>query len=125
MGSTFLNGTRLADMHVAMNAGLCGETGDKTISRLTKAYYILKPAIPWAIRIRIRRLVTHRLRKQFSDSWPILPTAGRPPEGWPGWPNGKKFAFVVTHDVEGGRGLARCRKLAELDKALGVRASFN
>ncbi len=32
---------------------------------------------------------------------------------------------MVTHDVEGARGLARCRKLAELDKALGIRASFN
>lgn len=88
-------------------------------------YYLLKPAIPWAIRVRIRRVIANRLRRQFSGSWPILPSAGRSPEGWPGWPNGKKFAFVVTHDVEGARGLARCRKLADLDKALGIRAAFN
>ncbi len=88
-------------------------------------YYFLKPAIPLAIRVRVRRLIANRLRRQFSSSWPILPSASQPPEGWPGWPNGKKFAFVVTHDVEGASGLARCRKLAELDKALGIRAAFN
>lgn len=88
-------------------------------------YYLLKPAIPWAIRIRIRRWIANSLRKQVSGSWPILPSAARPPEGWTGWPNGKQFAFVVTHDVEGAHGLARCRKLADLDKALGIRSAFN
>jgi len=88
-------------------------------------YYLLKPAIPWAIRIRLRRLIANHLRRQFSGSWPILPPAARHPDGWPGWPNGKRFAFVVTHDVEGARGLARCWKLADLDKALGIRAAFN
>jgi len=88
-------------------------------------YYLLKPAIPWAIRVRARRLIANHLRKQVSSSWPILPSAARPPKGWPGWPNGKQFAFVVTHDVEGVRGLARCQKLADLDKALGIRAAFN
>lgn len=92
---------------------------------MTKIYYFLKPVIPWAIKIRVRRLIANRLRKQFSGSWPILPSAARLPEGWPGWPNRKQFAFVVTHDVEGAGGLARCRKLAELDKALGIRAAFN
>lgn len=92
---------------------------------MTNLYYFLKPAIPWAIRVRARRLIANRLRRQVNGSWPILPSAARPPEGWPGWPNRKRFAFVVTHDVEGASGLARCRKLAEMDKALGVRSSFH
>lgn len=92
---------------------------------MTKLYYFLKPAIPWAIRVRVRRLIANRLRRRFSGSWPISPSAARLPEGWPGWPNGRRFAFVVTHDVEGACGLARCRKLADLDKALGIRAAFN
>lgn len=70
-------------------------------------------------------MLANRLRRQFSDSWPILTPAAQPPEGWPGWPNGKQFAFVVTHDVEGTRGLARCMKLAELDKACGIHSSFH
>ena len=45
-----------------------------------------------------------------------MPGSESPPEGWPGWPNGKKFAFVITHDVEGIRGLDKCRMLAEMDK---------
>lgn len=31
----------------------------------------------------------------------------------------------MTHDVEGACGLRRCQKLLELDKAMGLRASFN
>jgi hypothetical protein len=88
-------------------------------------YYLLKQVIPWAVRVRVRRMIANRQRRKFSDSWPILPSATRQPEGWAGWPSGKQFAFVVTHDVEGTRGLARCRKLAALDKALGIRAAFN
>lgn len=37
---------------------------------------------------------------------------------------GGNFLFLI-HDVEGARGLARCQKLSELDKALGIRSSFN
>jgi hypothetical protein len=32
---------------------------------------------------------------------------------------------VLTHDVEGSRGLERCRALAEMEIALGFRSSFN
>ncbi|MBX3347812.1 MAG: hypothetical protein KF747_03625 [Nitrospira sp.] len=125
MSSTFQKGTNLTGTQFAMKVDLWGKTAGKIAPHMTKAYYFLKPAIPWAIRIRVRRLIASRLRRQFSGSWPILQSAARPPEGWPGWPNGKRFAFVVTHDVEGARGLARCRKLAGLDKALGIRAAFN
>lgn len=92
---------------------------------MMKMYYLLKPVIPWNIRMQVRRLMANHLRKRASRSWPISPSATRPPDGWPGWPHGKRFAFVVTHDVEGARGLARCQKLADLDKALGIRAAFN
>jgi hypothetical protein len=88
-------------------------------------YYLVKPAIPWAIRMRLRRLLANGLRRQCRNTWPIQESAATPPAGWRGWPSGKQFAFVMTHDVEGARGLERCRKLAELDKALGVRSSFN
>lgn len=92
---------------------------------LRKTYYFLKPALPWPLRMAVRRFVAKRLRRRFAGSWPINPLAGRAPDGWPGWPDGKKFAFVLTHDVEGKRGLDRCRQLAELDMRLGFRAAFN
>lgn len=88
-------------------------------------YYRLKPAIPWGVRMAARRVLANRLRRQHCSSWPIHEPASRTPEGWPGWPGGKQFAFVLTHDVEGRKGLDRCRQLAEMDKALGFRPSFN
>ena len=88
-------------------------------------YYLLKPFIPWGLRMTFRRMLANRLRHQFSSSWPIHEPASRAPQGWPGWPHGEKFAFVLTHDVEGMNGFKRCQKLAEMDKALGFRSSFN
>ncbi|MDB6022726.1 MAG: pimB 5 [Pedosphaera sp.] len=67
-------------------------------------------------------------RSQLSkrrDVWPISESAGKLPEGWPGWPEGKKFAFVLTHDVEGLKGLAKCRQMMELEREAGFRSSFN
>ena len=54
-----------------------------------------------------------------------MPGSERRPEGWPGWPNAKQFAFVLTHDIEGKAGLAKCRLLMELDRKWGFRSSFN
>lgn len=54
-----------------------------------------------------------------------MPGSERPPVGWPGWPDGKKFAVVLTHDVEGKVGLERCRSLLKLEMDLGFKSSFN
>jgi hypothetical protein len=66
-----------------------------------------------------------RLRRRIGDVWPIMPGSERPPENWPGWPAGKKFAFVLTHDVESKAGLGKCRSLMQLELDLGFRSSFN
>src|SRR5271163_688805 len=88
-------------------------------------YYGIKPLIPPFVRRGIRRWFALRKRLQVSDVWPILPGSERPPDGWPGWPQGKKFAFVLTHDVEGPNGVAKCRQLMELEMKWGFRSSFN
>jgi len=88
-------------------------------------YYTLKPFLPWRLRMAARRARARRIREGSGCIWPIHEEAGRPPENWRGWPEGRKFAFVLTHDVEGARGLARCRRLAELEMTLGFRSSFN
>ena len=90
-----------------------------------RIYYWLKPFVPQSIRTAIRRKLAMRLRKQNEDVWPIMPGSERAPENWPGWPEGKKFAFVLTHDVESEAGLGRCRSLMELELHLGFRSSFN
>jgi hypothetical protein len=92
---------------------------------LRRFYYTLKPYLPWRLRMGMRRLLARRLRRTTTDIWPINPAASRPPAGWPGWPGGKKFAVVLTHDVEGPDGLARCRELAGREQSLGFRSCFN
>src|SRR2546425_7688205 len=90
-----------------------------------RIYYGLKPFVPQSLRTAIRRKLAMRLRKQIGDVWPIMPGSERPPENWSGWPGNKKFAFVLTHDVETEAGLSRCRSLMQLELDLGFRSSFN
>ena len=90
-----------------------------------KLYYCIKPFVPPRLRLAIRVRMARRVRDKFSAIWPILPGSERPPKDWPGWPQGKLFAFVLTHDVEGPSGVAKCRQLMELEKKYGFRSSFN
>jgi hypothetical protein len=90
-----------------------------------RLYYHLKPYLPWRVRMALRRTLARWQRKRNQHIWPINEAAGITPFGWPGWPDGKKFAFVITHDVEGHAGLAKCRQLMQLEQKLGFRSSFN
>jgi hypothetical protein len=96
------------------------------MSRLrNRVYYRVKPFIPQSLRTALRRTLALRLRSGVADVWPIMPGSERPPENWPGWPESKKFAVVLTHDVEGQGGLDKCRDLMRLELELGFRSSFN
>jgi hypothetical protein len=66
-----------------------------------------------------------RLRRRIEQIWPIMPGSERPPGNWRGWPGGKEFAFVLTHDVESRAGLDKCRSLMQLEIELGFRSCFN
>ena len=90
-----------------------------------RIYYGLKPFVPRSIRLGIRRWFAIRKREQLRDIWPIMPASERAPDNWLGWPDGKQFALVLTHDVEGKEGLAKCRELMRLEQELGFRSSFN
>jgi glycosyltransferase involved in cell wall biosynthesis len=92
---------------------------------LNKAYYLLKPIIPWRLRLALRQLRASRQRRKFQDIWPIDPNSGAHPLNWPGWPGGKRFAVVLTHDVEGSKGLDRVEQLMALELQYGFRSSFN
>jgi peptidoglycan/xylan/chitin deacetylase (PgdA/CDA1 family) len=41
------------------------------------------------------------------------------------WPDGRRFAFVLTHDVETEKGQDFVRNIADLEEKLGFRSSFN
>jgi len=95
------------------------------ISRSLRLYYLVKPCIPRRAQLALRSIHIRSIAGRHRESWPIDPASGSPPPGWPGWPEGKRFAFVLTHDVETVRGRDRALRLAEMERELGYRSSFN
>ncbi len=65
---------------------------------LNSIYYALKPLLPVEARYAMRRVRAHYKLIATKD-WPIMESAAAKPEGWQGWPEGKQFAFVLTHDA--------------------------
>jgi hypothetical protein len=92
---------------------------------IAKHYYYVKPFIPRRLQITLRRWVATRKRELCKDCWPIDRQAGKAPEEWHGWPNNKRFALVLTHDVDTFKGHEKCRRLLQLEEDLGFRSSFN
>ncbi|WP_052573667.1 hypothetical protein, partial [Haloferula sp. BvORR071] len=92
---------------------------------LTRAYFRIKPFIPRSLRLAVRRGRARGIFKQCAGTWPINESAGDKPQGWKGWPEGKDFAVVFTHDVESPSGLTRVRELAEMEISYGLCSSFN
>jgi glycosyltransferase involved in cell wall biosynthesis/peptidoglycan/xylan/chitin deacetylase (PgdA/CDA1 family) len=95
------------------------------LSLKTKAYYFLKPLVPQFVVVGLRQWLGRRRRVAHAATWPIDEGAGATPPNWPGWPDGKQFAFVLTHDIEGPKGVAKVPQLLELEAGQGMRASYN
>jgi uncharacterized protein len=93
--------------------------------RAIDLYYQIKPAIPRGLQITVRRALAAQKRRTAKGTWPIDPAAGEPPLNWSGWPEGKKFALILHHDVDSLRGLKRVTKLMDIEKQLGFRSCFN
>lgn len=90
-----------------------------------RAYYHIKPFLPRRVQIAIRSAFALAKRRFYRGIWPIDSSAATPPQGWEGWPGGKRFAVVLTHDVDTARGVQRCQQLMELERELGFVSSFN
>jgi hypothetical protein len=88
-------------------------------------FYHLKPMIPRAFQVFLRRQLAQHKRKKFAHIWPIDPNSVKPPKGWPGWPDGKQFGLVLSHDVDTAKGYNNVLKLADLEEAMGFRSQFN
>ncbi len=92
---------------------------------MKKIFYLFKPIIPRKVQLFLRRFLVKKQLKQHKDGWPIFPGSQTKPENWAGWPDGKSFALVLTHDVELREGHDKCRRLLEIEKELGFKSSFN
>lgn len=92
---------------------------------MNRIFYFFKPIILRSLQLFLRRFLVKRQAKKYKAVWPILPGSEVKPKKWAGWPDGKKFAFVLTHDVELRKGHDKCRELLELEKNLGFISSFN
>lgn len=116
-------------------------SGHWRLSRFKRLYYVLKPLLPRGLTRRMRELYGRGTRHSLALRWPIEPryarfqwdvvhallrATGR--TAFPFiqfWPEGRPFAFVLTHDVETAAGQAFVRAVAELDARYGFRSSFN
>jgi len=87
-------------------------------------FYFLKSFIPRRLQILIRQELVRRLLPHVKNVWPIYESSCKQPEGWNGWPEGKKFALVLTHDVETKAGLDKCDLLMDVEEREGFRSSF-
>ncbi|MBI5344645.1 MAG: hypothetical protein HZB83_04810 [Deltaproteobacteria bacterium] len=94
-------------------------------SRLNNLYYQIKPLIPRRVQTLLRQRLVSVKRRACADIWPIDKDAGHPQAGFSGWPDNKRFALVLTHDVDSVKGYDRCRQLIKLEEDRGFRSTFN
>jgi peptidoglycan/xylan/chitin deacetylase (PgdA/CDA1 family) len=108
---------------------------------LLSAFYRARPFLPRSLQLWLRRRYARRRESRGFLSWPIdglfvafaeaylairLELDGR--DAGPvaaRWPSGFRAAAVLTHDVEGLSGQARCRDLMALEREKGYRSCFN
>ncbi len=103
-------------------------------------YYALRPLLGRGVRQLLHRRVFQQRTQSSFPSWPldctversfqalmhrVLRASGEPeiPFIW-FWPNGKSAAVMMTHDVEGKVGAARCGALMDRNESFGIRAAF-
>ena len=91
---------------------------------LRKIYYTAKPLIPRGLQLSLRRTRIRMLRNKYRQTWPIYTPGAKGIASGTQWPDGKRFALVLTHDVEGPTGRDRCKPLVQLEKDLGFRSAF-
>ncbi|MFL5828982.1 MAG: hypothetical protein ACJ76X_03620 [Solirubrobacteraceae bacterium] len=105
------------------------------------AYYGLKPLMPRRLQLAVRRAYATRQAKTSFPAWPIEPLlvqarelalrddiarrgGGRVPF-LAEWPDGHRFAAVLTHDVEGPAGADNVMRVIDVERRHGLVSSWN
>lgn len=110
-------------------------------SRLLPIYYACKPLIPRRAQLAMRRRYAPRQAARSFPAWPIEPILvdryydelrrrlrERAADRLPivnFWPNRGRFAFVLTHDVEGPKGVENIERVREVERRHGCVSSWN
>ena len=89
-----------------------------------KLYYFLKPILPRFLQLYFRRKTISKKYIKYKNVWPIFPGSEKKPDNWPGWPEGKDFALVLTHDVEHIGGYNKVQQVMEVERKYGFVSSF-
>lgn len=110
-------------------------------SPLLPVYYACKPLIPRRAQLTLRRRYAPRQAARSFPAWPIEPVlvdrhseelrerlrergASRLPIV-NFWPARRRCAFVLTHDVEGSRGVENIQRVLEVEQRHGFVSSWN
>jgi hypothetical protein len=88
------------------------------------SYCALRPLLPRGLQIRLRQQVAGRVARRIGSAWPISEPVGITPPAFAGWLGGKRFALVLTHDVESAAGVSCCEELADIEQERGFRPNF-
>lgn len=109
-------------------------------SAALRTYYRVRPAVPRALQMALRRQYSATQRLPDFPGWPVetslhdmygwlfrtLTRLADAPVPWIGvWPEGKAWAFVLTHDVESAPGVDDIELLRAPERELGYRSSWN
>jgi hypothetical protein len=107
---------------------------------LAGLYYRLRPAIPRAAQIALRRRVRRLQTHDVFPAWPIetalhdfydllfgliASVARQPIPSLAPWPGRYEWALVLTHDVETRKGYENLGRLREVEAELGYRSAWN
>ncbi|MGZ8575015.1 MAG: hypothetical protein ACXWZC_13885 [Actinomycetota bacterium] len=112
----------------------------KVKSSLLRAYYLVRPLLPRRIQIAARRVFAKIQGRRTFPRWPqetslhdlydwlfdlVADVAGAPVPWIDVWPDGYRWAFVLTHDVEARGGYDDLNLLRDPERELGFRSSWN
>ncbi len=105
-----------------------------------RGYYAVRPALPRRVQLLLRQRLARTTPASAFPSWPLhtglhdlydwlLELVGRfagEPVPWIApWPDGREWAFVLTHDVETAQGIEDIALLRRHEQERGFRSSWN
>ena len=111
------------------------------IKAASRLYYLLKPLLPKSSIFHLRQVYNAFLHRKSVTGWPIesryvkfqweilrqvlLFSKKKEIAFRYFWPQGKRYAFILTHDIETAEGQRLAPVLADMEETLGFHSMFN